>query len=96
MSTTLRGSRNEKETSVRLWLRPRRHGGIFLCAASMPLVAGAVFLGRPRERMILLKPVETHIVTQSPPYKYLKKNFEMTDFLQHLACPVQLINHRGT
>ena len=93
MSTTLRGSRNEKETSVRLWLRPRRHGGIFLCAASMPLVAGAVFLGRPRARMILLKPVEMHIGTQSPQDMKMKKNLEMIGFLLH-QVPLMQLNHQ--
>ena len=93
---TLRGLRNEKEIPVRPSLSRRQHGGIFLCAASMPLVAGAVFLGRERERMTLRKLVETHIVMQLPLCTYLKKNFEMPDFLQHLACPVQLISLRGT
>ena len=83
MSTTLRDSRNEKETSVRLWLRPRRHGGIFLCAASMPLVAGAVFLGRPRERMILLKRAGMHTGMQPPQNKMLLMNLEKISLLLH-------------
>ena len=83
MSTTLRGSRNEKETSVRLWLRPRRHGGIFLCAASMPLVAGAVFLGRPRARMILLKRAGMRTGMQSLQNKMFLMSLEKISLLLH-------------
>ena len=79
---------------MRPLLGQRQRGRIFLCAASMPLVAEAVFLGRERERMILRKLAETRTAMQWPMDSYLKKNFVMPDFFQHLMCPVQPISLR--
>ena len=77
---------------MRPLLGRRQHMGIFLCAASMPLVAEAVFLGGERGRTTLRKLVETRTAMQWPLDSYLKKNFVMPDFFQHLMCPVQPIS----
>ena len=77
---------------MRPLLGQRQHMGIFLCAASMPLVAEAVFLRRERGRTTLRKLAETRTAMQWPPDTYLKKNLVMPDFFQHLMCPVQPIS----
>ena len=79
----MRGSRNEKVCSLRLPLRRRQQGTGFLCAASMPLVAGAVFLGRPRERMILLKRAGMHTGMQPPQNKMFLMSLEKISLLLH-------------
>ena len=72
---------------MRPLLSRRQHGGIFLCAASMPLVAEAVFLRRGRERMILRKLAEMRIAMQWPPSTNMKmkKILEMINLLLRLV-----------
>ena len=74
---------------MRPLLGRRQRGRIFLCAASMPLVAEAVFLRRERERMILRKLAEMRIATQWPPSTNMKvkmrKILEMINLLLRLV-----------
>ena len=72
---------------MRPLLSRRQRGRIFLCAASMPLVAEAVFLRRGRERMILRKLAEMHIAMQWPPSTNMKmkKILEMINLLLRLV-----------